>query len=283
MSPRPDDVVRFDTRQRVEHAAVILLFAVLALTGFPQKFPDSRWAPLLAGAVGGIGSARFLHRAAGVLFAVLAVSHLAAAALGALRGRIPLSMVPTRKDFADAAGMLRFYLGTAPHAPRFDRFDYREKFEYWGLVFGALIMTGTGFVLLFPLAFSRVLDGALIPVAKIAHSQEGLMAFLVVITWHVYNAHLAPEVFPFNPTIFTGRIGHARLRRDHPLEYDRLFGGAPEASAATGAKALLLAPLKAGALALFLPAAGFALVAEAVGKGAARRLRGRATSPADRA
>jgi hypothetical protein len=49
------------------------------------------------------------------------------------------------------------------------------------------------------------------------------MAFLVVLTWHLYNAHLAPGVFPFNPTIFTGRISRAHLREHHPLEYERLF------------------------------------------------------------
>ena len=228
-----DEVVRFGRRQRVEHVAVMLLFVVLAVTGFPQKFPDARVSPAVAGALGGIGAARFLHRAAGLLFAALAVSHLAAAALGAARRRIPLSMVPTRRDFTDAMGMLRYYMGSQPERPRFDRFDYREKFEYWGLVFGALIMTGTGFVLLFPIAFSSVLGGALIPVAKIAHSQEGLMAFLVVITWHVYNAHLAPEVFPFNKTIFTGRISKEHMRRDHALEYERMFPEKAEAGRKT--------------------------------------------------
>jgi len=54
------------------------------------------------------------------------------------------------------------------------------------------------------------------------------MAFLVVLTWHLYNAHLAPEVFPYNPSIFTGRISREHLREDHPLEYERLF---PEAAA----------------------------------------------------
>ena len=224
MSPRrPDDVVRFSARQRAEHLAVMLLVVVLALTGFPQKFPDGRWAPAIAGALGGIEAARFLHRAAGVLFALLALAHLGSAAVGAARRRIPLSMVPARKDFTDAIAMLRYYMGAAPAPPRFDRFDYREKFEYWGLVFGALIMTATGFVLLFPIAFSNLLAGALIPVAKIAHSQEGLMAFLVVIVWHVYNAHFAPGIFPFNPTIFTGRISRHHMQRDHALEYERMF------------------------------------------------------------
>jgi formate dehydrogenase gamma subunit len=216
-------VVRFSVRQRIEHFVVMVLFLVLAVTGFPQKFFDAGWSAALVDALGGVGRTRWLHRAAGVLFVALTAYHLLVAVVLAASRRVPLSMVPTRRDFRDAVTSLRYYLRLSEEQPRFDRFDYREKFEYWGLVIGALVMSATGMLLLFPIRVARYLPGELIPVAKVAHSNEGLMAFLVVLTWHLYNAHLAPGVFPFNPTIFTGRISREHLREHHPLEYERLF------------------------------------------------------------
>ena len=64
--------------------------------------------------------------------------------------------------------------------------------------------------------------GDLIPAAKVAHASEGLLAFLIVIIWHVYNAHLNPDVFPFDTSIFTGRVSEERMLKEHPLELERL-------------------------------------------------------------
>ena len=139
-------------------------------------------------------------------------------------------MVPTKKDFTDALVTLRYYLGLSRTQARFDRYDYRQKFEYWGLVFGGLVMVTTGLVLLFPVATAKLLVGQVIPAAKLAHSSEGLMAFLAIIIWHIYNSHLSPDVFPFDGSIFTGRISRERMEKEHPLELERLEGtkeGAP--------------------------------------------------------
>jgi len=160
---------------------------------------------------------------AGGLFAGLAVVHLGAVIAAVMAGRSSLAMVPSRKDFQDSIAMLRYYLRLTDQRPQFDRFDYREKFEYWGIVMGGIIMISTGFVLLFPMQSTRWLPGEIVPAAKLAHSNEGLMAFLVVLTWHIYNVHFAPEVFPFNRAMFTGKISRQHMREHHALEYQRRF------------------------------------------------------------
>jgi formate dehydrogenase subunit gamma len=225
-------IVRFSRKQRTEHLIVMILFTVLAVTGFPQKFYEARWAGVVVNAIGGLDRVRFLHRMAGLLFSVATVFHVMAITLLALMRRVGLTMVPTRQDFLDAIQQIRWYLGLAREPAKFDRYDYRQKFEYWGMLIGSLVMVVTGLILYFPLPFTHLFPGELIPVARVAHSNEGLMAFLVVITWHIYNAHLSPDVFPFDPTIFTGRISEERMHHEHPLELARLAGEPVEAPSA---------------------------------------------------
>jgi formate dehydrogenase subunit gamma len=220
-------VTRFSLLERVEHFSVMSLFALLALTGMPQKFYDHRWAQVLTGWLGGVDTARWFHRAAGLTFGALLVLHVVRLVWSVVRGTTLLSMVPARQDFLDAVQTIRYYLRVSDTAPKFDRFDYRQKFEYWGLLLGSGIVVGTGLVLLFPIQTAMLLPGQIIPAAYLAHSQEGLMAFLVVIVWHIYNAHLNPDVFPFDTSIFTGEISEERMHHEHPLELERLDKQAP--------------------------------------------------------
>ena len=219
-----DMFVRFSRRQRIEHSLVMSLFIILAATGFPQKFSDAGWARGTLALMGGVEAARSLHRFAGIGFALLAAFHLGTAVTLVVTGRSRPSMIPGRKDFADAIKTLRYYLGASEEQARFDRYDYRQKFEYWGIIMGGLLMVATGLILFVPLLATRFFPGVLIPIAKVAHSNEGLMAFLVVLTWHIYNAHLNPDVFPFDFTIFNGKISRHRMETEHPLELARLTG-----------------------------------------------------------
>jgi formate dehydrogenase gamma subunit len=219
--------VRFSLRQRIEHFSIMTLFTVLAVTGFPQKFYAADWARGMIVGMGGIDVIRWIHRAAGILFTLLTAVHLTTAIGLVITGRAKLSIVPTRQDFVDAIRQLQYYLGISDAHVRYGRFDYRQKFEYWGLVLGGVVMITTGLVLYFPIQVTLLLPGELIPAAKVAHGNEGLMAFLVVILWHIYNAHLNPDVFPFDKTIFTGRISKERMRHEHPLELEQLTGTEP--------------------------------------------------------
>lgn len=217
------DLTRFSVGQRVEHFTSMVLFTVLVITGMPQKWPASAISAGVVHALGGIAASRIVHRTCGVLFSIALVSHLAVAIFQVFTRRVKLfSIVPDRKDFTDAVITLRYYLGLTKEQAKFDRFDFRQKFEYWGMLMGSLLMLVSGFVLFFPTWVSWLLPGQLIPAAKMLHSSEGLLATLVIIVWHLYNAHFNPDVFPFDPSIFTGKISRERMEAEHPLELRRI-------------------------------------------------------------
>lgn len=220
-----DYIVRFNLQQRIEHLVTMLTFVLLCLTGLPQKFYTADWAQALVGVFGGIDHARWIHRACGLILAASTVVHFSFAIYSMLSKKISFTMVPTRKDFTDSILQLKYYLGMTDQHPHYDRYDYKQKFEYWGLVAGNIIMVLTGFILFFPVQTANLVPGQLIPAAKVAHSNEGLMAFLVITIWHIFNAHLNPDVFPFDTTIFTGKISRERMLHEHPEELARLEGG----------------------------------------------------------
>ncbi|HSM92379.1 MAG TPA: cytochrome b/b6 domain-containing protein [Anaeromyxobacteraceae bacterium] len=231
MSTNTTYIVRFNVQQRVEHLVTMVLFTLLCLTGLPQKFFQANWAHGLVDLFGGISSTRLIHRICGLLLALSTVVHFAGAIASILAKKSSMSMIPGRKDFEDAILQLRYYLGMTQQHPHYDRYDYKMKFEYWGLVFGNVIMIASGFVLYFPVKVAALLPGQVIPVAKVFHSNEGLMAFFVIAIWHIFNAHLNPDVFPFDAGIFTGKISRERMLHEHPLELARIEGTPPDVEA----------------------------------------------------
>ncbi|MBI4319154.1 MAG: cytochrome b/b6 domain-containing protein [Chloroflexi bacterium] len=217
-----EEFVRFNPGQRLEHFLLMVAFLGLCLTGIPQKFYGEAWASWLILLMGGIETTRLIHRFFAVLLVLESLYHVFYIVLGLLRGNQRPSMVPKLQDFRDSFGMLRYSVGLLPEPPKFDRYDYRQKFEYWGLVLGNFIMIATGAILWFPVLATRLLPGELIPAAKEAHSGEALLALLVITVWHLYSVHLSPVQFPGDTSIFTGRISKRRLIEEHPLEYLRL-------------------------------------------------------------
>jgi formate dehydrogenase subunit gamma len=220
-------VKRFGAFRIVEHQFNAITFIVLVVTGLSQKFHDSSLAEWIIMTLGGIDNARLVHRTAGLVFTFLTLQHVIAASYGVLFKKWRPSMVINLKDFSDAVDNLKYYFGVTDHPAKCDRYDYKQKFEYWGVVVGGLLMIATGLVLWFPtkvFALLPILPGQIVPAAKAAHTNEAMLAILVIVTWHIYNSVFSPEVFPLDTTIFTGKISAERMIHEHPLEYERLSG-----------------------------------------------------------
>lgn len=217
-------IKRFGVLRIIEHWINAILFAILVITGLSQKFYNLEISHWIIVKLGGINMTRLIHRYTGLLFSLLVFQHIVVASFGVVFRRWPASIIITKKDFTDAITNLKYYFGFTDHPALCDRYDYRQKFEYWGVILGGLIMIVTGFILWYPTIFAKYLPGQIIPAAKAAHTNEALLAFLVIVTWHIYNSVFSPEVFPIDTCIFTGYISRERMLHEHPLELARIEG-----------------------------------------------------------
>jgi formate dehydrogenase subunit gamma len=218
------EIRRFSSGRIIEHLLNAVVFTVLVITGLSQRFHDYTIAQWIIMMLGGVDTTRLIHRYSGMVFTVLCTMHIVIASAGVLLRKFPPSMVITLDDFKDAIQNLKYYFGISNHPARCGRYDYKQKFEYWGVVVGGMLMIGTGLVLWFPVAATQLLPGEIIPAAKAAHTNEAFLAFLVIVTWHIYNSIFSPEVFPLDTAIFTGSISRERMMHEHPIELAEIEG-----------------------------------------------------------
>ena len=227
---RGKQFLRFSRLNRTLHIVMIVSFMSLALTGLTLKFSYTGWAVVLSRLLGGFETAGYIHRAAAVLMVGLFVTHLVdlwrrkRRDYGSWRAMLlgPDTMLPTLKDVRELVGTMKWFVGLGPR-PRYGRWTYWEKFDYFAVFWGIAVIGSTGFLLWFSELATRVVPGSLLNVATIIHSDEALLATGFIFTVHFFNTHLRPEKFPMDLVIFTGHMPLEELKRDKPAEYDALL------------------------------------------------------------
>jgi cytochrome b subunit of formate dehydrogenase len=218
---------RFSSAQRALHAVLFSTFLGLAATGLPLRFSESIWARGLAKGVGGFGAILFFHKFCALaltvaflihvkdLFQRVFVKHEKGVFWGAT------SMVANWKDVKDIFAHMRWFIGLGPK-PKFDRYAYWEKFDYWAVFWGMMVIGFSGYAMWFAPFFAHFLPGWALNAVLVIHSEEGLLAILFIFSIHFVNTHLRPDSFPMDMVIFTGVESEAEFKHKRPLEYQRM-------------------------------------------------------------
>jgi cytochrome b subunit of formate dehydrogenase len=202
-----------------QHMLLAVTFIILVLSGFALRFDQSGFAKLFFGWDRGFEIRGVVHRIAATVFMFTVVWHLVY--LFTLRGRIFVrDMMPVRLDFKFFFDRIMYNLGRRKRTPRFERFSYVEKAEYWALVWGTVVMVITGLMLWFDNRIIQYLPKGVLDVALVIHYWEAWLATLAILVWHLYSTVFNPHVYPMNPSWLTGMMPEKMYQHEHPAHLE---------------------------------------------------------------
>lgn len=219
-----EKITRFDIHQIIQHAGLAISFILLVVTGVPLKFSGAAASQWWIALWGGVDVTRVVHRFAAWVMVSVCVYHAAYLIynIGIRKKPFPVKMIPSVKDVTNILQEFLYFVGLRRQKPQFDRFNWREKFDYWAIFWGIPIMAGSGFILMYPVFVTKFLPGWVVPTALVAHSDEAMLALTWIFMVHVFFNHFSPGIFPVNTTMFTGKMSKERYQKDHPVEYERI-------------------------------------------------------------
>jgi predicted CXXCH cytochrome family protein len=220
---------RFSAFQRMQHLMMMVSFFALAITGMALKFSYAGWAQDFSRAFGGFHTMGVVHRLGALVLIMVFCLHLWDVRSKKIQSgqtwRQMLtgstSILFTPRDWKEFVGSIKWFTGLGPR-PNYGRYTYWEKFDYFAVFWGVMVIGLSGFALWFPEMLTQVMPGWTINVATIIHSDEALLAVGFIFTIHFFNTHFRPDKFPMDPVIFTGRVPIEELKHDKPAEYAQL-------------------------------------------------------------
>jgi cytochrome b subunit of formate dehydrogenase len=106
--------------------------------------------------------------------------------------------------------------------PRYDRWSWWEKFDYWAVWWGLMIVGITGLMLYDPVLTSDYMPGWTLNVALWVHRIEAVLAMGYTFIIHFTIEHWRPSAFPFNAAMFDGTMDLEEAKHEHPEWVARL-------------------------------------------------------------
>jgi formate dehydrogenase subunit gamma len=218
-----EEFLRFNLLTRIQHGLMAISIVILIITGLPLKFHDAALSLWFMNLIGGINVSSVVHRigATGLIF--VGLFHLLYIAFNKEGRRDFMLLLPRWKDLMDWILMLKYYFGMTQKRARFGRFSYIEKFDYWAVYWGMVIMITSGSLLWFQNFSLKFVPKFVMDIATEAHSDEALLATLAIIIWHFYNVHFSPSKFPMSKVFITGKLTREEMEEEHPLELEEIL------------------------------------------------------------
>jgi len=224
MSSHADKYLRMSLNERIQHILLFSSFLTLIITGFWLKFPEAWWVAWIKGIIGpnAFAARANIHRTASVIMIAAALYHVFYISFFSRGRQLVKDFWFKKQDALDLVHSLSYLIGKQKDKPKFGRFSYIEKMEYWAVVWGTVIMGMTGGVLWFENTFMNIIRPEGMYVATTIHYYEAILASLAILVWHFYFVFLNPDIKGMNKAWVTGYLTKEEMEEEHPLELDEI-------------------------------------------------------------
>ncbi len=213
-------VLRMNLWFRIAHWGIMVSFPTLVYTGFALKYPQIWWSKPVLLWESGVGVRGGLHRTAAIVMILATLYHFVHLALKKRDRSFLWAMIPTLKDATDMLHVFRYNFGLTKEEPKFAKFNYAEKMEYWAFLWGTVVMGASGFLLWFNNFTLRHFPKWVTDAATAVHWYEALLATFSILIWHFYLVIFDPMVYPMDTAWLNGKIPGDHYRHSRP-EYFR--------------------------------------------------------------
>ena len=219
--------LRMSVNERIQHFLLLSSFITLILTGFGLKFPEAFWVKWIVWVIGenAFEARGVVHRIASIVMLAASVYHLYYILFVPRGKQLIRDFLPTKKDLFDFRDSMLYLIGMNEKKPRYGRFGYMEKMEYWAVVWGTVIMGATGFILWFENYFLKIVGTTGMDISTTIHYYEAILASLAILVWHFYFIFLNPDVAPMNKAWSKGYLTRHQMEHEHPLELEQIDAG----------------------------------------------------------
>ena len=216
--------LRMSKNERIQHFFLLSSFMILVLTGFWLKYPEAWWVRWIVYIIGenAFEARGIIHRVASIVLIAVSFYHLIYIAVYERGRKLVMDFLPRKQDITDFKDSMLYLSGKKEEKPKFGRFSYIEKMEYWAVVWGTVIMGLTGFILWFKDYLFKYISNTGMDIATAIHYYEAILASLAILVWHFYFIFLNPDVAPMNKAWLSGLLTKEEMENEHPLELEEI-------------------------------------------------------------
>ena len=214
----------WSAKHRIMHIFLFLAATVSVVSGIPLKYYDLDFGKVIFDFFGSYKTITLIHSAVGMVIIFIVLSHIATLIFVWMKTEKFLSIIRMKFEKKDIESLkdLFKHLLLFKKRPKYGKYSIFAKLDYYISIISLLILSLTGFMLMFPVASASFVSKSWLTISLHIHSSLSIFFIVYIFTCHIFNTHVHPGKLFFNTVWITGTLTDQDMMTWHGLEYDEI-------------------------------------------------------------